>query len=74
MRAMTADRRIAEIHFVITGIGARTIGTRLRKVLTHGPQSGWPRQIRELDAQILAQYVKVFSLNSETLELLPVTF
>lgn len=72
MRAMAADERIAQVHFVITAPGAKTIGARLRKALTHGPDSGWPRQRKELDARLLAQYVKVFSLNSDNLELSPV--
>ena len=74
MRAMAADERIAQVHFVITASGAKTIGARLRKALTHGPDSGWPRQRKELDARLLAQYVKVFSLNSDSLELSPVMF
>lgn len=72
MRAMAADKRIAEVRFVITAPGAKTIGTRLRKALTHGPDSAWPRQRRELDARLLAQYVKVYSLNDDTLEVSPV--
>lgn len=74
MRAMATDKRIAEVHFVITSPGAKTIGARLRKALTHAPDSGWPRQVKERDARILAQHMKVFSLNSETLELAPVAF
>ena len=74
MRAMTTDKRIAGVHFVTTAPGAKTIGSRLRKALTHGSSSAWPRQVKELDARIVAQYVKVFSLNSETMELLSVAF
>jgi hypothetical protein len=74
MRAMAVDKRVTEVHFVITAPGAKSIGARLRKALTHGPQSAWPRQVKELDARILGQYVKVFTLNSETLELSPVAF
>lgn len=74
MRAMVIDKRVTEVHFIITAPGAKSIGTRLRKALTHGPDSGWPRQVKELDARILAQYVKVSTLNSETLELSPVGF
>lgn len=74
MRAMTIDKRVVEVHFVITAPGAQSIGARLRKALTHGPESGWPRQVKELDARILAQYVKVFTLNTNTLELSPVVF
>jgi len=74
MRAMVIDKRVTEVHFIITAPGAKTIGARMRKALTHGPESGWPRQVKELDARILAQYVKVFTLNSETLELVPVAF
>jgi len=74
MRAMVIDKRVTEAHFVITAPGAKSIGARLRKALTHTPESGWPRQVKELDARILAEYVKVFTLNSETLELSPVRF
>jgi len=74
MRAMVIDKRVVEVHFVITAPGAKSIGARLRKALTHGPESGWPRQVKELDARILAQYIKVFTLNSETLELSPLEF
>lgn len=74
MRAMTADKRITAIYFVITAPGAKTIGARLRKALTHAPDSGWPRQVKEADARILAQYLRVFALDSDTLELSPVAF
>jgi hypothetical protein len=74
MRVMEADKRIAEAHFVITSPAARTIGARLRKALTHGPDSGWPRQVKERDARILTQRLKVFTLDRETLELSPVAF
>lgn len=74
MRAMVVDKRVSEVHFVITAPGAKNIGQRLRRLLTHGPESGWPRQVKELDARILAQYVRVFSLDSDTLELSPVPF
>jgi hypothetical protein len=74
MRAMSVDKRITEVHFVITAAGAKTIGERLRKTLTHGPESGWPRQVKESDAQVLAQYVKVFSLTNDTVELSPTAF
>lgn len=74
MRAMFIDKRVSEVHFVITAPGAKTIGQRLRKALTHSPESGWPRQVKELDARILAQFMKVFSLNSDTLDLSPIAF
>jgi DNA-binding transcriptional ArsR family regulator len=74
MRAMVIDKRVVQVHFVITATGAKSIGARLRKALTHGPESGWPRQVKELDARILAEYVKIFTLDSETLELSPVAF
>lgn len=63
--------RIREAWFVITSPGAKTIGQRLRKALTHGPESGWPRQVRETDARILERHLHVFILDGETLELLP---
>jgi hypothetical protein len=66
--------QVREVRFVITRPGAKTIGERLRRLLSHGPDSGWARQIRELDARILAQHVSVFSLDEDRLELSPVTF
>lgn len=74
MRAMAADKRITEVHFIITAPGSTTIGRRLRKALTHGPESGWPRQMKECDARLITQYIKVFTLNDDTLELSPVAF
>lgn len=74
MRRMAIDRRIAEIHFVFTTPGAKTIGQRLRKALTHASDSGWPRQVKEWDAVLLTKKVKVFALDSEMLELMPVKF
>ena len=75
LRAMfRTPERIVSVHFVITAPGAKTIGARLRRALTHGPTSGWPRQIKELDAQILAQHIKVSKLDPETLTLAPVAF
>jgi hypothetical protein len=74
MRAMVADKRVTGVHFVITAPGAKTIGARLRKALTHGPEVWLHPKVKECDVRILAQYLKVFSLNSDTLELSPVTF
>jgi hypothetical protein len=74
MRAMAVDKRITEVHFVITAPGAKTIGDRLRKALTHGSESGWPSQVKARDAQILARYISVFSFNIDTLELSPIVF
>lgn len=74
MHAMVADKRIVQVHFVVTAPGARSIGQRLRKALTHAPDSGWPRQVKERDAVLLAKMVKVLALNCETLDLRPVEF
>lgn len=74
MRSMLVDERIAQVHFVITAPGAKSIGTRLRKALTHDAESGWPRQVKELDSKILQGFVKVFTLNSDTLEMSVVAF
>lgn len=62
-----------EAWFIVTRPGAKNIGKRLRKALTHGPASGWPRQVRETDARILEQHLRVFTLDAETLELHPVS-
>lgn len=71
MRAMFRGngKGISCVHFVITSPGAKTIGNRVRKALTHSPESGWPRQIKELDARILANHIKVSQLDHETLTL-----
>ncbi len=74
MRAMFRGngKGISCVHFVITSPGAKTIGQRLRKALTHGMDSGWPRQVKELDARILSQHIKVSALDPETLTLTPI--
>lgn len=70
MRAMfSTNSGIAAVHFVVTSPSAKTIGQRLKKLLTHAPDSGWPRQVRELDARILEQHLHVSVLHEETLEL-----
>lgn len=74
MRAMISDKRIAHACFVITSSSAKTIGQRLRKALTHDSQSGWPRQVKELDAKILSGFMSVSTLNNDTLEMQPVKF
>lgn len=61
--------RITRMHFIVTVKSAMTIGQRLKKRLTHGPDSGWPRQVKEVDARILAQHLRVSVLDPETLEL-----
>lgn len=75
MRVMfRSDKGISHVHFVITAPGAKTIGARLRKALTHDLSSGWPRQVKELDARILASHLKVSTLDADTLELTTVNF
>lgn len=70
MRSMFRNNKgISCVHFVIASPGAKTIGERLKKKLTHGLDSGWPRQIKELDARILSQHIKVSALDPETLTL-----
>lgn len=70
VRAMFSTHSgIAAVHFVVTSPSAKTIGQRLKKLLTHAPDSGWPRQVRELDARILEQHLHVSVLHEETLEL-----
>lgn len=66
--------QVREVRFVITRPGAKTIGERLRRLLSHSPDSGSPRQVREVDARILSQHVSVFSLENDSLELSPVVF
>lgn len=70
MRAMfNSHSNISCMHFIVTVAGARTIGTRLKKKLTHGPESGWPAPVRALDARIIANHIKVSVLDPETLTL-----
>jgi hypothetical protein len=61
------------MHFVVTSPAARTIGKRIKNRLTHRPETGWPRQIKELDARILALHIAVSELDPETLELREIT-
>ncbi|WP_313237567.1 hypothetical protein [Delftia acidovorans] len=69
MFSRSSDLRITRMHFIVTGSSAKTIGDRLKKRLTHGPESGWPRQVKELDARILAQHLRVSTLDQEALQL-----
>lgn len=76
MRAMFwgAQTRFSHVHFVITAPGAKSIGQRLRRAMTHDLHSGEARQIKELDARILREHLKVSTLDPETLELKRVEF
>lgn len=77
LRAMfynAQQTRFACVHLVVTAPGAKSIGSRLRKRMTHGLESGEPRQIKEADARILSQHLKVSQLDPETLKVTPVTF
>lgn len=77
LRAMfynVQQTRFACVHLVVTSPGAKTIGARLRKRMTHGLDSGEPRQIKEADARILSSHLKVSALDPDTLELMPVEF
>lgn len=67
-------QEVDRVHFVITDKRATSIGQRLRARLTHGPESGWPRQVKELDARILAKHIRVSLLDSDSLTLRPVSF
>jgi len=74
IRKMFYDERIAQVHFVITAPGAKTIGARLRRAFTHDAKSGWPRQRKELDSKIVQGFIKIFVLNSDALELATIPF
>lgn len=66
------SERFDEVWLVVTATGAKSIGQRLRKALSHDdPLDGWPRQVRELDARLLESYVKVWVLDPSTLTLQP---
>lgn len=73
LRAMFALKSppMFAVWLVVTAPGAKTIGQRLCKALGPGdPRTdGRGRLLRELDAQILAEKVKVFALNHETVTL-----
>jgi hypothetical protein len=48
---------------------------RIRQALSHGPDSGYGRQVRELDAEILdSGFVRVSMLNHDQVSLTPVPF
>lgn len=73
MRSMfNQEQGIACVHFVVTAPGAKTIGDRIHRGMTHGPDSGWPRQVKELDARILRKHIKVSILDKEKLVLLKI--
>jgi hypothetical protein len=59
---------VDKVWFVVTVPGAKTIGKRLHAALTHRPDSGYPRQIRELDARILNERLAIFQLDADRLE------
>ena len=64
--------RFDEVWLVVTTTGAKSIGQRLRKALSHDdPLDGWPRQVKELDARLREFYVKLWVLDAETLTLRP---
>ena len=61
--------------FAIAAPGATGIGRRIRKALSHGPESGYGRQVRELDAKILdSGFVRVSMLDHDQISLAPVQF
>lgn len=62
---------VEQVWFVVTAPVAKTIGNRLQAALTHGLDSGMPRQIRELDAHILKSRLAVFQLDRDLLQLSP---
>lgn len=63
------QRLVSRMHFIVTVPGARAIGRRLKARMTHGPESGYGRQVRELDARILKQHLRISELDRDTLEL-----
>lgn len=60
---------ISKVWFVISTPGAKSIGARLVERLGR-PDKLWDAH-RDLDARILANHIKIFSLNHDTLELEP---
>jgi len=65
---------VAYVWLVITAQGARTIGERLRAAMTHGPTSGYSSAVRDLDARILSDHIRVYELDADDLQLRPITF
>jgi len=63
---------VERVWFVTTAPVAKTIGKRLHAALTHDADSGYPRQVRELDARILKSCIAVFHLDPELLQLTPI--
>lgn len=63
---------VASVWFVITAPGAQTIGKRLWAAMSHAPDSGYAHAVRELDARILRNHVRVYRLDHDTLALDPV--
>ena len=75
LRAMFwAQSPVIEVWFVITAPCAATIGKRLVKALglKSFAEDARPRQLRELDARMLQERIKVFALDAELLNLTPV--
>jgi hypothetical protein len=60
---------VHQVWFVVTADGAKSIGKRLKKSMTHGPDSGYSMAVKALDAQILADRIKIFQLDSQSLEM-----
>jgi len=60
---------VEKVWFVVTARGAQSIGRRLHAALSHALDSGYPRQIRELDAHILRDRIAVVHLDRDQLTL-----
>jgi hypothetical protein len=65
---------VDSVHFVIAAPAAKHIGQRLRRAMTHPADFSVPRQIKELDARILEEHIRVSELDAETLTLTNVDF
>lgn len=65
----TPSPAVEQVWFITTAPVAKTIGKRLHAALVHDADSGYPRQVRELDARILRSYVAVFRLDPDLLQL-----
>lgn len=77
MRALfhpDASARVVRVHFIITASGAKGIGARLRKAMTHDAHSAWPRQVKDRDTDILTKHIRVSVLDAESLTLTPVVW
>lgn len=67
MRSLFEQEVVESFNFFVTNPGGRSIGQRLLKKLTHGPDSGWSAPVRALDERI-KRHIAVAVVDPETLQ------